>query len=159
MVIDDGTLNSLLRIRGLFRLLRVGILIRKFDSIRKKSQARKRNQIRDIYHVSSPAEIVNEILTDIRNLVQDDDRMIEDLNYCIKMISSGKLYEINLLDGDSVTDDKQRDALAWVKNATGKSKDDKKHGSGNKVMIESKLLSINIDSKLNLTKEAKAMLD
>jgi len=159
MVIDDGTLNSVLRIRGLFRLLRVGILIRKVDSIRQKSQARKRNQIRDIYHVSSPAEIVNEILTDIRNMVQNDDRMIEDLNYCIKMISSGKLYEINLYDGDSVTDEKQRDALAWVKNATGKSKDDKKYGSENKIMIESKLLSINIDSKLNLTKESKAMLD
>mmetsp|Transcript_9267 Transcript_9267/g.8919 ORF Transcript_9267/g.8919 Transcript_9267/m.8919 type:complete len:228 (-) Transcript_9267:1149-1832(-) len=62
MILDDSSLSGLFRLRGLFRLLRVGILIRKFDSLRKKSQARKRLKNKDIYHVASPAEIVNEIL-------------------------------------------------------------------------------------------------
>ena len=159
MVIDDGTLNNVFRIRGLFRLLRVGILIRKFDAIRQKSQARKRLQIRDIYHVSSPAEIVNEILCEIRDMVQNDDRMIEDLNYCIKTISSGKLYETNVFDGDDVTDDKQKDALAWAKSIQGKSKDEKRNSKDTKMLIQSKLQNIDIDSKLSLTKDSRAMLE
>lgn len=62
MSLRNSDLSGLFRLRGLFRLLRVGILIRKFDSIRKKTAARKKMNNRDIYHMSSPAEIVNEIL-------------------------------------------------------------------------------------------------
>lgn len=36
MILADSSLSGLFRLRGLFRLLRVGILIRKFDSIRQK---------------------------------------------------------------------------------------------------------------------------
>ncbi len=137
----------------------MGILIRKFDSIRQKSKARKRNQTRDIYNVSSPAEIVNEILTELRDMVQNDDRLIEDLNYCIKTISSGKLYETNVLDVDTVTDEKQKDALAWAKSVQGKTTSDKRNSKVAKMMIENKLQNINIDEKLNLTRDSKEMLE
>ena len=159
MVINDGTLNNVFRIRGLFRLLRIGILLRKFDAIRKKSKARRNNAIRDIYHVAAPAEIVTEILNEIRDMVHNDERLIEDLNYCIKMISSGKLYETSIFDGDEATDDKQKDALAWAKSIQGKSKEVKRNSKDTKMFIQSKLQSIDIDSKLNLSFESKEMLD
>lgn len=160
IALDSGSLANIFRLRGLFRLLRIGILIRKFYIIRKKSQERKKMQVRDIYHVSSPAEIVNEILSEIRDLVQNDDKMIEDLNYCIKMISSGKLYETTVFEGeDDATNDQNRDAINWIKSIKGHSKDDKRNSSDAKKIIQNKLQHINITSKLGLTKESQAMLD
>ncbi|CAI2371913.1 unnamed protein product [Moneuplotes crassus] len=125
-----------------------------FDSIRQK-----RNQIKDIYHVSSPADTVNEILAYIRDIVQNDDRLIEDLNYCIKMISSGKLYETNVFDRDNGIDDKGIEALTWIKSVQGKSKNQKRSSTNAKMMIQNNLQCIDINSVLNLTKESSGMLD
>jgi len=159
MTLDDSSLSGVFRLRGLFRLLRVGILIRKFDAIRKKSAARKQMKIRDIYHVSSPAEIVNEILCEVRDLVQNDDKLVEDLNYCIKMVSSGKLYETNILDDDGGddADGKRKDALSWVKSIQGK-ESQKRRSSENPNMVKEKIAKINIDERLCLTSESKKML-
>ena len=159
MTLDDSSLSGVFRLRGLFRLLRVGILIRKFDAIRKKSAARKQMKIRDIYHVSSPAEIVNEILCEVRDLVHNDDRLVEDLNYCIKMVSSGKLYETNILDDDGGddADGKRKDALSWVKSIQGK-ESQKRRSSENPNMVKEKIAKINIDERLCLTSESKKML-
>jgi hypothetical protein len=158
--LNDSSLSSIFRIRGLFRLLRIGILIRKFYVIQKKSKERKKMQVRDIYNVSSPAEIVNEILSEIRDMVQNDDKIIEDLNYCIKMVSSGKLYEIIFNEGeDDATNDQNRDALNWVKSIKGRTREDKRDSSAAKLMIQNKLQSINITSALGLTKESQEMLD
>lgn len=62
MTLTDGQLSGLLKLRGLFRLLRIGILFRKFEAIRKKRAAQRKRQTRDIFHLKAPAEIVNEIL-------------------------------------------------------------------------------------------------
>mmetsp|Transcript_7290 Transcript_7290/g.6445 ORF Transcript_7290/g.6445 Transcript_7290/m.6445 type:complete len:106 (-) Transcript_7290:298-615(-) len=44
----------------------------------------------------SPLERVLEILNEIRDrLDYGEDKTIEDVNYCVKMISSNKLYEAN----------------------------------------------------------------
>jgi len=116
-------------------------------------------KIRDIYHVSSPAEIVNEILCEVRDLVQNDDKLVEDLNYCIKMVSSGKLYETNILDDDGGddADGKRKDALSWVKSIQGK-ESQKRRSSENPNMVKEKIAKINIDERLCLTSESKKML-
>jgi hypothetical protein len=159
IILDDKDLSSVLRIRGLFRLLRVGILIRKFDAIRKKSAAKKKLQIKDFYHVSSPAEIVNEILCHIRDLIKNDNSLIEDVNYCIKMVSSGKLYETNVLEGqDDGGDAKKKNALSWVKSIQGNT-GEKRKSAENSSMIKEKVSNIDIVKKLNLTPKAIKMLD
>lgn len=159
MVLENNNLSGVFKLRGLFRLLRVGILIRKFDAIRKKSAARKKLLTRDVYHVTSPAEIVNEILCEIRDLVQNDDRLIEDINYCIKMISSGKLYETNVLEDEgNETDDKKREAMSWVKSIQGRSKEERKSSVEASVLIYKKINNIDIAKELNLTAVSKEML-
>lgn len=126
IIYSGSNLDALLRLRGLFRLVRIGILLRKFDSIRKKSIARKKMFGRDFYHVMAPSEIVNNILCNIRDLIQNDEKMLEDVNYCIKMVSSGKLYETNFGEGEGdESDDKKKDAMSWVKSIQGRAKDEK----------------------------------
>lgn len=45
--------------------------------------------------LKSPLEAVIEILSEMRDKMEQK-RQIANINYCIKMISSGKLYEHNL---------------------------------------------------------------
>lgn len=159
MTLDDSSLSGLFRLRGLFRLLRVGILIRKFDSIRKKSQARKRFLNKDIYHVASPAEIVNEILCEIRDMVEEDEKMLDDLNYCIKMVSSGKLYEANLDENMGEGDENRKEAISFFKSYQGKTDTDNKEKNDTSKGVENKIRSINIEQRLDLTSSAKSMLE
>lgn len=158
MTLQNSSLSGLFRLRGLFRLLRVGILIRKFDSIRKKSKARKQMKGRDIYHVASPAEIVNEILCEIRDLIDNDDKMLEDINYCIKMVSSGKLYEANIEDQGEGADDKQKEAMTFFKSYQGRGNDGKRDSTDSKQFIESKINTIDVEDKLAMNRDTKSML-
>jgi len=49
------------------------------------------------YDLRSPLEKVLEILADVRNAIDEGEiRMIQDMNYCIKMINTNKLYEAEL---------------------------------------------------------------
>lgn len=158
MTLQNSSLSGLFRLRGLFRLLRVGILIRKFDSIRKKSKARKQMKGRDIYHVASPAEIVNEILCEIRDLIDNDEKMLEDINYCIKMVSSGKLYEANIDVQAEGADDKQKEAISFFKNYQGKDNTGKRDSTDSRQFIESKIDIIDVEAKLAMSKETKSIL-
>jgi hypothetical protein len=158
MTLGDSSLSGLFKLRGLFRLLRLGILLRKFDSIRKKSQARKRMQGRDIYHVASPVEIVNEILCEVRDMIDNDERMLEDVNYCIKMVSSGKLYEANIGENNEGADDQQKEAINFFKSYQGKGNGDKRDSTDSRQIIESKIDTIDVVRKLDLSKEAISML-
>lgn len=81
MTLSGSSLDALIRLRGLFRLVRIGILLRKFDAIRKKNAAKRNLFGRDFYHVMAPAEIVNNILCNIRDMVQNDAKLLEDINY------------------------------------------------------------------------------
>lgn len=159
MVLDDSNLSGIFRLRGLFRLLRVGILIRKFDAIRKKSAARKRMKSRDIYNVTSPAEIVNEILCELRDIMEDDEKLLEDINYCIKMVSSGKLYEANLNENGEGGDENQQQAISFFKSYQVKSAGDKKDSVVVRQEIAQKMSTIDIDEKLNLSAKSKQMLE
>ena len=50
------------------------------------------------YDIRSPVEKVIEIIADVRDSLDpgENARIIADLNYCLKMISSNKLYEAEL---------------------------------------------------------------
>ena len=159
MVLEDSNLSGIFRLRGLFRLLRVGILIRKFDAIRKKSAARKRMKSRDIYNVTSPAEIVNEILCELRDIVEDDEKLVEDINYCIKMVSSGKLYEANLNENGEGADENQQQAISFFKSYQARASGERKDSVEVRQAITHKMASIDINEKLKLNVKSKMMLE
>ena len=160
IIYSGNNLDALLRIRGLFRLVRIGILLRKFDAIRKKSMERKKMFGRDFYHVMAPSEIVNNILWNIRDLIHDDNKLLEDINYWIKMVSSGKLYETNFGEGEGdETDDKKKDAMSWVKSIQGKSKDEKRGSAISSSGNNRRVSTIEVIDKLELNKAASKMLE
>ena len=85
----NSFITGFLKIRGIFRLLRIFILIRKLNALRVKREAQKRKMTTLGYDLRSPLEKVLEILNEVRDsLDKSEERMIQDLNYCIKMISS-----------------------------------------------------------------------
>ena len=107
MYIDNETLEGILKIRGIFRLLRVFILIRKLNALRVKREVRRKRATTLGYDLRSPLEKVLEILTDLRDKMEStEERVIEDLNYCIKMIQSNQLYEIDVDLADQGGDSK-----------------------------------------------------
>lgn len=92
-------------------------------------------------------------------MIQKDDRLLADLNYCIKMVSSGKLYETNIYEGEvDGADDRQKDALSWAKAIQGTSKDSKKGSVDASALIRDKIQAIDIVKRLNLSKPAVSML-
>jgi hypothetical protein len=86
-----------LKVRGIFRILRIFILFRKLNTLRVKRDIKKKQRVSGVIDLRSPLERVLEIMNNLRDqLDSGEDRAIEDLNYCIKMISSNKLYEANI---------------------------------------------------------------
>ena len=159
MTLSGGELSGLLKIRGLFRLLRIGILIRKFDAIRRKRAAQRRMQIRDIFHVKAPAEIVNEILCGIRDMIENDDRLLEDINYWIKMVSSGKLYEANF-EAQLGSDEKSNEAFKFFQSVHGKEIEEKQTDSiASKQTSLQRLNTIDLEERLNMSESTKIMLE
>lgn len=51
---DNSVLEGILKIRGIFRLLRIFLLIRKLNTLRVKRDVQKRNQISQGYDLRSP---------------------------------------------------------------------------------------------------------
>ena len=158
MTLSGGELSGLLKLRGLFRLLRIGILIRKFDAIRRKRAAQRKMQTRDIFHVKAPAEIVNEILCEIRDMIQNDDKLLEDINYCIKMVSSGKLYEANF-EAQLGSDEKANEALKFFQSVQGKENQEKTDSIASKHTSLHRLNSIDLEERLNISEKSKLMLE
>jgi flagellin-specific chaperone FliS len=97
MNVKNKTVQNILKIRGIFRLLRIFILIRKLNLLRIKRDIQKKKKISGTIDLRSPLERVLEILNELINKLDSNaGREIEDINYCIKMISSNKLYEANI---------------------------------------------------------------
>lgn len=86
--------------------------------MRKKADIRKKQQV-NIYDISSPMEKVIQILQEVRELIVDPG-MYKDVNYCIKEINSGKLYEANIDSGISDAEGKGREAMDWFKEMSNK---------------------------------------
>jgi Ion transport protein len=154
--LSGSSLDALIRLRGLFRLVRIGILLRKFDAIRKKNAAKRNLFGRDFYHVMAPAEIVNNILCNIRDMIQNDAKLLEDINYWIKMVSSGKLYETNFGDAEGdETDDKKKDAMSWVKSIQGRTQNEKRGSAVSTTSQHKRITNNDIEEKLDLTPNSK----
>lgn len=64
---DDSVLEGILKIRGIFRLLRIFLLIRKLNTLRVKRAVQKRNELSQGYDLRSPLERVLEILNFLRD--------------------------------------------------------------------------------------------
>lgn len=89
ILVDNKALKGFLKIRGVFRLLRIFILIRKLNVLRVKRDLQRKKMLSVGYTFSTPLEKVLEILNDLRDKIDPVQlKIFEDLNYCIKMISS-----------------------------------------------------------------------
>ena len=86
--------RGFLKIRGVFRLLRVFILVRKLNAVRLRREIMIKSTTSLGYDLRSPLEKVLEILNGLRDgLDNNEKKLVADINYCIKMISSNKLYD------------------------------------------------------------------
>mmetsp|Transcript_33558 Transcript_33558/g.24202 ORF Transcript_33558/g.24202 Transcript_33558/m.24202 type:complete len:209 (-) Transcript_33558:1275-1901(-) len=103
----NETVSSILKIRGIFRLLRIFILYRKLNAIRLKRDKHKKMRLSQVSHldVRTPSEIITEMLVNLRDRINVDDASIGDLNYCLKMIASNRLYEADVDLGESSIED------------------------------------------------------
>ncbi len=79
----------------IFRLLRIFLLIRKINALREiKEMEMRRGQMSTMattngYDMRSPLEQVIEIISRIKDLIDVHEKpLIQDLNYCLKVISS-----------------------------------------------------------------------
>ena len=70
LIETNSALSGFLKIRGIFRLLRVFILIRKLNVVRMRREVRKKIANTNIgYDIRSPLEKVLEILSDLRDSI------------------------------------------------------------------------------------------
>lgn len=102
LFLNNEVLSSILKIRGIMRLVRIFILFRKLNAIRQKSERRKRMLSSRVSGVDlrTPQEIIIEYLVNIQERLDSNDKAFEQLNYCINMISSNRLYEADLSGDD-----------------------------------------------------------
>lgn len=100
--LDISTLNSILKIRAMFRLVRIFILMRKVINLKllnskKVNVLRKKGKKMDTglgYDMRSPVEKVLEILNSLRHRIPESEKdLLIDIHWSINMISSNKLYE------------------------------------------------------------------
>ena len=116
MILGNSTLSSVFRVRGLFRLLRVFLVLRKMNELRIKST---RRLLRNTGpgNFKTPAEHILIILSQLIGRVQDV-KVRVDLLYCYEMISKNRLYEAE------VNEEMAPLMREWVQNLQG-SKDNK----------------------------------
>lgn len=101
MFLPESGFKNILRIRGIFRMLRVFLLVRKLNTLRVKRELLKQGLTDLGYDLRSPLEKVIDILKEIQSKMHsDEDKIKTDIDYCLKIIQSGKLYEVNLEDQD-----------------------------------------------------------
>jgi len=104
MYLPESGFKNILRIRGIFRMMRIFLLVRKLNTLRVKRDLVKRGLTKMGYDLRSPLEKVIDILKEVQEkLHADEDKVKKELAFVLKTIQSGKLYEINLEgqgDGD-----------------------------------------------------------
>ncbi len=76
--------------------------------------------------------------------------MYKDVNYCIKMIGSGKLYEADLDSDNMVEGDARTEALNWVRNFGKTTKDKQRDSAEIRDGISNKMETLDINEKLDL---------
>lgn len=87
MYLGDSALKGVLRIRGIFRMLRVFLLVRKLNTLRVKREMVKRGITNLGYDLRSPLEKVIDILNELKNKVDsEENKIMDEIDYCVKII-------------------------------------------------------------------------
>jgi len=87
MFLPDSGFKNILRIRGIFRMMRIFLLIRKLNTLRVKREMVKRGLTNMGFDLRSPLEKVIDILHEIRDKLHEDESKIKkDIAYCVKII-------------------------------------------------------------------------
>ena len=73
---EDNSFRGFLKIRGIFRLLRIFILIRKLNSVRVRTEMRKKKNVGLIFGIQTPVERVLEILNGMRDMIDPQERKL-----------------------------------------------------------------------------------
>ena len=103
---SDSSMSKLTRLRGLFRILRIVLLIRKVGALRRIQELDRlyeaqlcRQTEDETYELRTPMEKVLIIIRTIGARVdqQREPRVIEDLNYCLRVLASNNLYDAELV--------------------------------------------------------------
>jgi len=72
-------------VRGVFRLLRIFILVRKLNAVRIRREIIRKREISQSLDLRAPLEIVLDMLCDLRDRIDSSERkVIANLNYCIQ---------------------------------------------------------------------------
>jgi hypothetical protein len=88
-------------LKGLFRVIRFVYIYKKATSFVKRKQLRVRFDNGNVYDIASPVERVIKILCDLRDSIDSKEKaFVVSLNYCIEVISSNRLYDVNSLFSD-----------------------------------------------------------
>jgi signal transduction histidine kinase len=101
----DENLAKVTRIRGLFRILRIVLLIRKVGALTriqeldKLYEAQSRCTEDETYELRTPIERVLFILRSLKSKIDgsSEAKLIEDLSYCLRIIASNNLYDAELV--------------------------------------------------------------
>lgn len=93
ITITNEVASSFFRFRGIFRIFKVAMLVKKLDYLHKNEHSKNKSEI-DYSDFKSPLERTMEILTNLKECLEDQ-KYIRDLNYCLKHISNGKIFTIN----------------------------------------------------------------
>ena len=72
----DNKLSGFLKIRGIFRLLRIFILIRKLNVMRVRREMRKKQNTGLIFGIQTPVERVLEILNGMRDIIDTNEKKL-----------------------------------------------------------------------------------
>ena len=92
-------LKGILKLRGLFRLLRVFLLVRKLNLVRVRREVRKKTDFSSNNDLRAPVEKIISILTNHRDMMLEegaDSSLVQEINYCLQMILSDKLYDADI---------------------------------------------------------------
>ena len=89
----------------------------------------------------------------------EDPAMYKDINYCLKMIASGKLYEANIDSDQMMEGDARSEALNWVRTFGKTTKNDKRNSSEMRQEIQSKMETLDINEKLDLNADLVKRLE
>mmetsp|Transcript_42277 Transcript_42277/g.30471 ORF Transcript_42277/g.30471 Transcript_42277/m.30471 type:complete len:219 (+) Transcript_42277:324-980(+) len=85
----EGNFSSVLKLRGLFRIMRILIVFRKINMVKAKTDRRRRIDILSGggAEVRTPQEIIIEMLSNLRDRIPLKDKAYKDLTYSIKKVS------------------------------------------------------------------------
>ena len=72
----DNKFRGFLKVRGIFRLLRIFILIRKLNAVRVRREMRKKLNVGLIFGIETPVERVLEILNGMRDMIDPSEKKL-----------------------------------------------------------------------------------